>query len=85
MAQELSKQGSIDSGRRPSGNHLDRILESESFQQTAVLLAGSDSELSSPMAQSEESGEDDDDQDVEEDSDAVEDAQAGSAAQRDGD
>ena len=47
-AQELSKQGSIDSGRRPSGNHLDRILESESFQQTAVLLAGSDFELSSP-------------------------------------
>ena len=47
-AQELSKQGSIESGRRPSGNHLDRILESESFQQTALLLAGSDFELSSP-------------------------------------
>ena len=37
------------------------------------------------LAHSEESGEDDDDQDEEEDGDAVEDAQAGSAAQRDGD
>ena len=37
------------------------------------------------LAQSEESGEDDDDQDEEEDGDAAEDAQAGSAAQRDGD
>ena len=36
------------------------------------------------LAHSEESGEDDDDQDEEEDGDAVEDAQAGSAAQRDG-
>ena len=36
------------------------------------------------LAHSEESGEDDDDQDEEEDGDAVEDAQDGSAAQRDG-